>query len=205
MPLDPLATTDDLDVRGVDITDTAKVTAMLDAASAAIRDAAGSTISLETSTITIPGSSEEYLLLPGLVRSVTSISVDGTALTTGDYTVVGSQVWRFGGWQSRLTSETSFFLPADRYRPGLVTVTYVHGYTEVPADIVDLCCDLATAGLLGNPSAADPRVTSESVDDYRVGFATGDDAVASVFELPERTKAWLRQRFGSQTYVTGSR
>lgn len=200
--MDSLASLTDLDVRGVDITDSAKAQAMLDAASSAIREAAGTAITLTTSTITVPGGCEEYLTLPGTVRSVASVTVDGTALTVDDdYTIVGNQLWRFGGWLSRLTTETSFFVPADRYRPTLVTVTYTHGLDTAPADIVDLCCDLATAGMLSS-GPADPRVSSESVDDYRVSFTTGPEAVASVFELPERTKASLRQRFGSQAFVT---
>lgn len=202
MALDPLATLDDLDVRGVDITDAAKATAMLDAASAAIREAAGTAITLTTSTVVVPGGSEEMLNLPGTVREVTSVTVGGSVLASTDYTVVGNQVWRFGGWQSRLTNETSFFLPADQTRPTLITVTYTHGLDAAPADIVDLCCDLATAGMLSS-GPRDSRVSTESVDDYRVGFTTGEDAVASVFELPERTKAALRQRFSAQAFVTG--
>lgn len=199
--MNPLATLDDLDVRGVDTSNAAKATAMLDAASAAIREAAGTAITLTTSTVVVPGGSEEMLTLPGTVREITSVTVGDTVLTADDFTVVGNQVWRFGGWLSRLTGETSFFLPADQSRPTLITVTYTHGLDTAPADIVDLCCDLATAGMLSN-GPRDARVTSESVDDYRVGFATGADAVASVFELPERTKASLRQRFGSQAFVT---
>lgn len=174
---------------------------MLDAASAAIREAAGTPITLTTSTVVVPGGCEEFLTLPGTVREITSVTVRDTVLTADDYTVVGNQLWRFGGWLSRLTNETSFFLPADQSRPTLITVTYTHGLDEAPADIVDLCCDLATAGMLSS-GPADPRVASEAVDDYRVSFNTGGEAAASVFELPERTKASLRQRFGSQAFVT---
>lgn len=193
--IDPLATLDDLSLRGADIdTDPGKASAMLDAASAAIRDAAGSLISLAESTITLVGDTDEYLTLPGVVRSVDTVTLDGDAIT--DWTLAGNQLWRCGGWQPCRYGTS-------RNQPSTISVTYTHGFDEVPADIVDLCCDLAYAGMLSS-GPSDPRLASAAVDDARFTYNTGEDASASVFELPERTKQMLRRRFSSQALVTGS-
>ena len=81
----------------------------------------------------------------------------------------------------------------------------VHGLAEVPADIVQLVCDFAIAGMNTAGNGSRSGVTSEAVDDYRVTYADGEDAQASVVEIPERTRLMLRQRFGGGTYVVTPR
>ena len=187
MPLAPLATTTDLSDRGINTDDSILVDTMLDVASASIRDAAGSPISETTSTVVLDGWGDQLLRLPGVpVVSVSSVLIDGVATT--DYKFTGSGLWRSSGWGS----ESS---------PVRVTVTQLHGLATVPADIVDLACNLAAAGQAEAAGMAaggsfDPRVVVESVDDYRVQYAEGADLVASVFDLPAGTRQRLRARFG---------
>lgn len=192
MALAALATTGDMDDRGIDISDLDLSNTMLDVASAVVRDAAGSPISETDSTVVLYAWGDRMLQLPGLsVQSVSAVEIDGTATT--DYRFVGTALYRASGWGH--PSE-----PAD------VEVTMTHGLPEIPPDIIDLVCNLAAAGQAEAASMAaggafDPRVVVESIDDYRVQYAEGANAVASVFDLPAGTRARLRARFGGGASV----
>src|SRR5699024_12382107 len=81
--------------------------------------------------------------------------------------------------------------------PSDVTVTMQHGLEEVPGDVVQLVCDLAIAGANeAEEGASDPRALMERIDDYQVQWAQGAERVASVMELPPRTRRWLAAKFG---------
>lgn len=198
MALNPLATTADLQVRGITIPDGIDVNRLLVAASTVVREAAGAPISQLTSTVTLPGSHSRWLDLPGgPVTEVTSITVNGVEVT--NWTLEDGAVFRDSGWQ--------FFERPWPWTaaPTRVEVTYTHGLAEVPEDIVDLVCSLV-AMRLAAPYDVDPRVASEAIDDYRVSFTAADDGPLPVMQLPEATRTWLRNRFsGSNTYVTNSR
>lgn len=196
MALAPLAVTADLSARGIATTDTTGVAAFLAAATAAVRDAAGCPISKETSTVTLSTEASRRLELPSRpVHSVASVTLDGESLTVGtDVFLRGSALWREIPWQRQGAI------------PGEVVVTFTHGLDAIPEDIVDLVCSLV-AGALASKDAgyeAHTGVQYEASDDYRVGYLSGDDAAASVMDLPERTKRSLRKRFGSQVLVAGS-
>jgi len=186
--LAPLATAADLSARQYDVTNTTRVTAALAAASASVRDAAGCSISQETSTITLWGGDSRTLDLPGGpitdVSSVSSSDIDVTGWRLAD-----GSLWLARGWGA--------------CEPVAVTVTYTHGYPTVPEDIVDLVCELAGASMLSDGDPHDHRIVSEAIDDSRTGWSS--DGPVSVLELPERTRLLLRQRFGGGVYVTGSR
>lgn len=189
MALAPLATTTDLSARGVTVGNLALA---LDVASAAVRDAAGSAISQLTSTVVVNAPRGNLLPLPGLVRSVASVSVDGTALTADDYEVLPNGLWRECGW-----APLGIPLP--------VTVTYTHGLasTAVPADIVDLTCQLAIAWL--NHTAAGGGSTaglqSVAIDDARESYTDEAAAQISPVFIPEATRNWLARRFGAGVEV----
>lgn len=196
MALATLAVAADLSARGIPITNTTGVAAMLAAASAAVREAAGCAITKLTSTVTMSTDQSRRIELPARpVHSVTTVVLDGVTLVSGtDYYLRGSSLWRDTPWHLR-----------DEI-PGVLTVTFVHGLDEIPADVVDLVCALAGAGLAAITAGYASTVGKEyeSIDDYRVGYTTGADAVASLMEIPERTRASLRRRFGSQVMVVGS-
>jgi hypothetical protein len=190
--LDPLATAADLQARKVDVSDTARVAAALASASSAVRDAAEVPISRVTSTVKVGVPHGRWLDLPvATVTAVTSITDENDNPVTG-WKLLNGRLWRLAGWGS--TCE-----------PAELTVTVTHGLADVPADIVDLVCDLATASLLSDGDVHDPRVQSEAIDDSRTTWQSGADGTVSVFELPERTRAALSRRFGGGAYVTGSR
>jgi hypothetical protein len=187
--LAPLATAADLLARKIDVTDSASVVSQLAAASAAVRNAARVAITKQMSTVTLWTEASRRIELPARpVRSVTSVTLDGVALVAGtDYLLRGSSLWRDKPWQSR--GEI----------PSELVVTFVHGLDAVPDDIVDLVCALAGAGLaaIADGFKTHTGVQSESIDDYRVGYATGADAVSTVMDLPDRVEDMLRERFGS--------
>lgn len=189
MALPPLATTADLASRDVDITDADRWTALLNVASSAIRDAAGSAITSTTATAKFPAPCGQWLELPGPVTSVDTVKIDGVETT--DYTVQGDRLWRCLSWQDRCRP------------PQTVEVTFTFGLAEAPADIVDLTCSLARLGNNELENLVDPRLQSVAIDDYKQVHAVGADVAPPWSELPERTRAALRRRFASTAYVTG--
>ncbi|PXY20883.1 hypothetical protein [Prauserella muralis] len=196
MALAPLATDADLQARGVDTTNTARVAALLAAASAEVRSAAGVPISKATATVSLPTPEGRRLALPGPVRSVTSVAIDGEPVD--DWKLSGGAIWR-PRW--RRAGEL----------PGDVHVTLTFGLDEVPADVVDLVCNLVGAGLEHADAgyAARSGVTSERehVDDYDVSvqYAQGGAATATPMELPDATRRRLRARFGGGAVMVVSR
>lgn len=192
MALAPLATVADLEARGVTV-DAAEVSAVnlyLNTASALVREAADSPVSETTSTITIPGERETRLRLPGApIRSVSAVSLDGTAIA--DYTLTGGVLWRSCGWRPG-------------YQPSNVTVTYVHGLPEVPADIVDLVCRLAGQALLAFRAgeAVAREVKSERIGDYSVTYA---DTESGTMALTDFQRNRLAARFGGAMGLVRSR
>lgn len=189
--MEPLATALDLEVKGVDTSvNVPLVDMMLAVASSVIREAAGGTISQETSTISLMAPQEgRWFTLPGPVISVSEVLLDGAAVS--DWKLVGGKLWRRCGWS--LYCE-----------PVEATVTLVHGLLPVPADIVNLCADLAKLGIdeaSREVRPADLISTTTTIDDYTETSQYAANA-RSLMELPTETQEWLAQRFGGGVYVT---
>lgn len=188
MALPDLAAAADLSARG--ITPTSVHDVMLAVASSVVRSAAGSPILETTSTVSLWAVDEsQWLDLPGMpVTAVSAVVWDGTALTADQYKLVNGRLWASCKWAA--------------CEPLEVVVTMTHGLPEVPAEIVQLVCDLAIAGAnAATAGAHDPRVIAEKIDDYSVTFAQGAEAVASAVELPDMTRRWLRSKFGGGASV----
>lgn len=195
MALAPLAVEADLLARGVTIPSGVDPAASLAAASDAIRDAAGSAITLVETTLELPGSREQWLVVPlQPLRTVTAVRIDGDLIPATDWKIVGGALWRSCGWQSRCSI------------PSVVSLDLTAGLDEAPADIVDLCCSLAAASLAAIEDGYDPQrgLMNFSVDDYREGYAKGEDEVINPLDLPDRTRRWLRDRFGTSVGVVGT-
>ena len=191
MALQHLATAADLADLGVDTSDVPLTETALAAATASVRDAAGVPISQATSTVTIQGTRSQWLDLPlSPVVEVTSVAIDGDPVD--DYKVVGGSLWRRAYWSAC-------------GEPSLVTVTAMHGYLEVPADIKLLVAQLAAAVINADGIESHLGKQSESIDDYSVTYVTGSGSTAYVVELPARTRLMLRQRFGGGAAVTQER
>lgn len=192
MALTPLATTTDLSDRKIAVPDGINVNALLEAASASIRDAAGTAITRTTATLkSLPVSGHWLELHLSPVRAITSVTRGDVDVT--DYELIDGRLWRADGWRGHgwnfLTIEVDF------------------GYDQAPADIVDLCCSLVAAGLAAIEDGYDPLrgQSSMSIDDYREGYATGESEVISPMELPDRVRQSLRRRFGVTASVVSTR
>lgn len=187
-----LATAADLSARGI-TGDYATLSALLDAATDAVRAEAGTIISRETSTVTFPTEASRRIELPARpVHAVTSVLLDGEAIT--DWHLRGTSLWRESPWQRRGAI------------PSELTVTFEHGWDLAPAAVVDIVCALVAGGLAAVAEGYDPkrRMSYERIDDYQYGLRTGDDEITSVMELPRRTTDLLRRRFGIGSAVVGS-
>jgi len=180
MTMPTLALAADMTARGISTDQYTSVS--LAVASAIVREAAGVPISTTTAAITIPGTWGCYLDVPGPVTVATTVTIDD--IPVSDFTVWPAYLYRAAGWGT----------PA-----AVVKVTITTG-SAVPADIVQLVCELAV--MVSASEAVDPRVASESVDDYQVAYR-GDAPVSSI-ELPKATKDSLRARFASSP-VAGQR
>lgn len=165
------------------------VARLIRSASAQVRDAAGSPISGQRSTVELvqpPGSM--IFRLPGLpVQEVHEVTVDGLPVT--DYLLVPGGLYRAERWGT-LT-------------PARVVVDYTHGIPDVPADIEDLVCRMVLSGVLNAVDGPEGMVlnngniSSVSIDDFREAYATGKDVEAvTEMTLPERSRERLRARFG---------
>lgn len=184
MALDPLATVADLEARGVTVDDSEAdaVATYLDVASAIVRDAAGSPISRTTSTVTLEGEPVQRLHLPGPpIQSVSAVSVDGVEVT--DWRLVSDALVRAAGWARDRT-------------PSLVEVSYTHGLSMVPADVVDLVCRLAGQALaaLRSGDAMGRAVSQERIGDYTVTYA---DTETGTMTLTAFQRQRLAARFGA--------
>ncbi|KAB2808317.1 hypothetical protein F9L07_22645 [Pimelobacter simplex] len=183
MPLTPLAEPTDLPAAWSSHTDAQKA---INAASTSIRDAAGVPISAFTGTITTDAPGGVKLSLPAPVRDVTAVTLDGSPVT--DWRNIGDGLWRRHGW-------------GHDHAP--VTVTGTFGLPSVPADIVQLCVDLAVAWLqhqtAGGGSVA--GLKSVSIDDASESYT--DEAAGQITPvfIPEITRNWLSARFGGGAYV----
>lgn len=121
----------------------------------------GQGIESTTYTHTLLINSDQTIRLPQRpVTAVTSVTIDGTVLTSGtDY-----------DWDG-----LSYMIALDGYTPAddvfTASVVYVAGYASVPADVK--AATLSVGAALYNGA---PGVTSESIDDYRVSYETSRGA-----------------------------
>lgn len=193
-----LATVSDVEAllgRTLTVAEATHVTTMLDSASEAVREAAGQQFTRATSTVTLPVSDGTRLVLPQRpVVSVQTVAIDGTTDTS--WALVSGELRRPGGWLPRSV-------------PGNVTVTYTHGYAVIPRPVRDLVATLAVAAMEKASSGglgSGTRQEAISGDSYSVTYADPTDATVSPFELPDRTRQWLRHAYGhGDAYVTVSR
>ncbi|MGA4864106.1 hypothetical protein ACPB9J_15815 [Streptomyces lavendulocolor] len=159
MALPPFATAADLAaVTQADIAAEAAELALA-SASAVIRRWTRQTITrVVDDVVTLRVLTEQELVLPQRpVVSVSQVRVNGLVLQ--DWVLSGDRLLRTGGWR-RLPGTTTY------PDPGLVEVTYTHGWVDVPDDVRAVCLDLAAMSVT-NPSG----LRSVAIDDYSRTFA----------------------------------
>jgi hypothetical protein len=133
----------------------ASATLALDIASDAVEKYIGySILEVEDDVITVDGTANFVFLLPAYpVTEITAIVEDGILLDTDkyEYSQFGIVKRSFGVWTNKLSG---------------ISVTYTHGFTDVPLSIVGVV--LALAGRIKDGSS---NIKQESIGGYSVTYA----------------------------------
>lgn len=142
---EPLANPEDLAARlGVTFTtdQAARATALIADASAYVRNYTRQTITAVTGDVAVlESTTEQWLWLPQRpVAAVTSVSIGSAVVSPVYWVQQGDGLYRFYGWQGRFYGSTSTW-----NQPDTIAVTYDHGFTVVPDDIVAVVCKIAKA------------------------------------------------------------
>ncbi|MEU7597283.1 hypothetical protein AB0B79_30265 [Streptomyces sp. NPDC039022] len=191
MALPPFATAADLAAVTQSEINEATATLALASASSVIRRWTRQTITRVTddvSTLRVLDACE--LVLPQ--RPVVSVArVRVHALVLLDWVLSGDRLLRTGGWR-RLPGTTTY------PDPGLVEVTYTHGWAEVPDDIRAVCLDLASMSVT-NPGWL--REYDVTIDDYqrRKVFASESLGSGTLSAAHREMLAPYRRRIGTVT------
>jgi hypothetical protein len=131
---------------------------------------------------------ETELVLPQRpVESVSRVRVN--SLTLQDWVLSGDRLLRTGGWR-RLPGTATY------PDPGLVEVTYTHGYAEIPDDVRAVCLDLAAMTVV-NPGYL--REYDVSIDDYqrRKVFAAESLGSGALSDAHKEALSDYRRRIGT--------
>ena len=186
-----LAGTDDLKARlGRDLTEAeqARAQALLDDASALIRAYTGQDFDLvEDDEIVLRIQGGVVRLPQRPVTEVSQVIALGGNLIP-DVTVID---WIFDGVDQIRIGEGTFIinLPAiwwdDDGYPGTYRVTYSHGYTQVPADVVSIACRVALRTLTAPTTQG--GVTSETIGSYSYRLDAADTGLAVSLSKDDRT------------------
>jgi hypothetical protein len=176
--LPPLATAADLAAAGATGTDEAMDMA-LRRASARVRAYTRQDITLASGeTVELPGGERvlrmpQYPLVVDDANPLTVVEladfsgIEWTAIEGRDYSRLGNELTRGYPWQAPTRLMGWPWNRAQGVWAPKVRVTYSHGYTEVPDDIVDIVVDLAVMNL-SNPG----NLREVAIDDYRQVFAS---------------------------------
>jgi hypothetical protein len=185
-----LAGTDDLQARlGRDLTEAeqARAQALLDDASALIRGYTGQDFDLvedDQAVLRIQGGTVRLPQRP--VTEVSQVVALGGNMVP-DVTVID---WVFDGVDQIRLGEGTFIinLPAiwwdDDGYPGTYRVTYSHGYTQIPADVVSVACGMVLRTLTAPTTLG--GVTSETIGSYSYRLEAADTGLSVVLGQTER-------------------
>lgn len=181
---DQLCTPEDLAALLQQDLDLATATVVIEAATAVVQAAAGQRIvEVVDDEITLLGTTDAWLDLPQRpVTAVTSVELDGTALTegtaTGNYRRFGARLWRGCGWATCWTE------------PSTVVVVDTHGYPTGDQGLQ--LARSATLGISRTVYANPAGITREALDDYSVAY----EAAAAAMDASPHLVGALRRQYG---------
>lgn len=138
--------------RDLDVSEEARTAVILEEVTDLLIAQMGGQLILEASETIVLRGCRRVLVLPQIpVTAVASVSVDGVVYpaTRYEWTSGGLLTLRGGTW------------------PRLVSVTYTHGFADVPGPLARLCARIA-GDAMTTPGA---RKTSERIGDYAVSVA----------------------------------
>lgn len=186
MALPPLATAADLQAAGATGTDEALALALRRASARVRRYTRQDITFVENDTTELPGG-ERVLRLPQYplvvddthLLSVIEIAdfsgIEWEAVENRDYSRLGNELTRGYPWQAPSRLMGWPWNRAQGVWAPKVRVTYSHGYSEIPEDIVDVVLDLATMNL-ANPE----NLRQVALDDFQRTFASETIGSASL-------------------------
>jgi hypothetical protein len=153
----PFVSRQDLsDKIGRDVTADDGAVIAVDSASQMVRTIAEQSFNRGTTTVVLDGTGSDALLLPERpVNSVGTVTIGDDVLDEDAYTVRddGVLILRSGtAWQSQplFSDELSFGVAWPKGRQN-ISVTYDHGYTEVPEDVRAVALELASRIVIQGP------------------------------------------------------
>jgi len=198
----PLATQADLEAALQRTLDPAQAAMAIRRASARVRKHCRQQFTLvENETVTLPGGSrilrlpQRPVVVDGM-HPLTIVELFGisneeyTALEGRDFTRLGTELTRGEQWWAPTRLMGWPWLRPQGIWAQRVRVTYSHGYTEVPDDVVDIVLDLAQMNMT-NPQG----LRSESIDDYQRVFAS--ETIGGALLTAEHKEALRQYRGGS--------
>ena len=185
MALPPFATAAELAATMQTTVDSAAADLALASASAVIRKWTRQTISrVADDVVTLRVIDPCELVLPQRpVVSVSQVLVNSVVLV--DWVLSGDRLLRTGGW--RYLPGTSTYPD-----PGLVQVTYTHGWEEIPDEVRGVCLDLASS-TVSNPG----MLRQESIDDYSRTLASESLGLGVLSDRHKDLLADYRRRVGT--------
>ncbi|MCW2899704.1 MAG: putative phage protein [Streptosporangiaceae bacterium] len=174
----PLVTQADLEASLHRTVDPAQAALAIRRASARVRKYCRQMITfVADDTVMLPGNSRvlrlpQTKILVDATHPLTVVELFGVsnveynAVEGRDFTRIGSELTRGEAWWAPTRLMGWPWMRPQGIWSQRVRVTYSHGYTEIPDDIVDIVLDLATLNMI-NPGG----LRSETIDDYSRTFA----------------------------------
>lgn len=189
---------------GITLTDdeTARVDALLSAASALIQDEVRQQIALVTDdTLTMTGTTDERIVLPERpVVSVASVAINGQVLAQGtDYYLDADEIVKMGGTTVMTSAGLDALLdwPASRFSgfgwPNqTLEIVYTHGFDTIPGIVKAICLE-AVVRVWVNPGSVARETAGNTATVYdNMRFSpTG-------LLLTEKEQSRLRKKFGTK-------
>ena len=195
MALPPLVSVNDVTSRlpsGMTIDD-GRITSLIRDASAAVRRFAKQDFTLGTTTIDIRPIGYRLKLPQRPVLAVTSLQIKLPGSQAGVYTTLPAWYWDGSDevWlvdASTVVNLAEEVISAVRRLTPVVRVTYQHGYTDVPDDVVGVVCSMVTR-LITAPGLG--GVISETVGEF--SYRLSDAASQGPMTLTQSEKDVLRE------------
>lgn len=198
-----LASQADLEARlGRDLTDTeqARVEALLADATALVRAYTGQTFEpVADDTVVLRAAGGRITLPQRPVTAVTRVVAVGGSEALPDFPLAD---WLFDGIDTIRLGEGGYIInlpeawwDEDGY-PGTYRVTYSHGYTAVPADVLGVVCGMALRPLTAPTTAG--GVVSETIGSYSYRLDAAGAGLGVAMSVEDR-KLLDRYRRGAST------
>lgn len=190
-----LATADQLEAFLGHAVDATRATALLEIASGVVRGYTGQHFSKVIDDVATLGVTRGQVSLPQ--RPAEKPTLVARADGTGVYPATS---WWWGGVGVIEFGAPSWVAngPSHGRSPHAVTVTYSHGYDEIPAEVVGVVCQMVGRVIDGSDT---PGLRSESIDDYQ--YQMGGNIVSGAIALVPSEKETLdryRRRSGSVAF-----